>query len=140
MQITYDLPHVFFPGADAVENAAALRTLLNCLISLNGHYLQAHAAPSLYESGVRYGRTHVWDTIPALYARQYGDCKSLAAALIAQYRAQGIQADPVFRFATQPNGKLDFHILVRTGRGFEDPSKVLGMGSQEVAPLRPGDP
>lgn len=127
------MPHVFFPGASRVENAQALRILLDCLIDLNRVFLRAHAAPTLYQSGVRYGRTRLWEPIPALYARQYGDCKSLSAALIAEYREQGIEADPVFRFNPNPNGTNDFHILVHTARGFEDPSKVLGMGSNENA-------
>lgn len=125
--------HVFFPGANPVENAQALRILLDCLINLNRAFLRKHAAPALYRSGVRYGRTRLWEPIPALYSRQYGDCKSLTAALIAERREQGEEADPVFRFNPKPNGTNDFHILVHTPKGFEDPSKVLGMGSNENA-------
>jgi hypothetical protein len=131
MQITFDMPQVFYPGANAEANARALRTLLECLISLNGQFLETHTAPSLYDSGVRYRRTMIWDTIPALYARQYGDCKSLTAALIAEYRMQGIEAKPVFRFMPVYKGKLIFHILVQTAEGFEDPSKILGMGRED---------
>jgi hypothetical protein len=88
---------------------------------------------------VRYGRTRVWETIPALYQRGFGDCKSLTAAYIAELQKRGMQADPVFRWIRTPEGGTDFHILVQTIRGFEDPSKVLGMGSVEVAPLGPND-
>lgn len=80
-----------------------------------------------------YARTQVWEPIPALYKRGYGDCKSLTAALIAQYRLAGKKARPVFRFVPRPDGGTDYHILVQTERGFEDPSKVLGMGKNEVA-------
>jgi hypothetical protein len=136
MQITFDMPHVFSPRATPEENAYALRALLDCLISLNIAFLRTKRAPPLYQSGVRYGRTTIWDTIPALYGRRYGDCKSLSAALIAEYRILGMKAEPVFRFMPRNDGSgaLDFHILVQLGDGsFEDPSKKLGMGQDENA-------
>lgn len=136
MQITFDLPHVFHPGSPSVENAEALRASLDYLIALNQAYLRSHAVPKLYRAGVRYARTQVWDTIPALYARSYGDCKSLACALIAEYRAEGKNAEPAFRWIKNGSGGMDFHILVQTDEGYEDPSKVLGMGTNENAHFR----
>jgi len=82
---------------------------------------------------VRYGRTKLWEPIPALYARGYGDCKSVATARIAELRRQGIEAKPVFRWVERPGGIRDFHILVQKGDEFEDPSKILGMGKDENA-------
>lgn len=136
----WNLPHVFTPTSSEDDNAYALRCLLDCLIGLNNSFIRYGGnirIPKLYESGVRYKRTQVWDTLPALYQRGYGDCKSLTAALIAQYTAQGVECAPVFRFARRPDGSgsLDFHILVQTAAAFEDPSKILGMGSNEVAPM-----
>jgi hypothetical protein len=131
MQITFDLPHVFFPRSDSEDNAYALKTLLDCLIGLNSAFLRHNDVPPLYKSGVVYGRTQVWDTIPALYSRRYGDCKSLTASLIAEYRKQGIVCQPAFRWIRRSNGIRDFHILVQRGNVFEDPSKVLGMGKDE---------
>jgi len=138
VRITVSMPHVFHPGSTPVENARALRVMLECLIQLNLAFLKDHSALPLYKAGVVYGRTQVWDTIPSLYARGYGDCKSLSAALIAQYRHRGIAAQPVFRWTERPDGSgaRDFHILVQTSRGWEDPSKVLGMGQNENAPVR----
>jgi hypothetical protein len=136
MQITFDMPHVFSSRSNSEENAYALRALLDCLIALNMAFLRTHRVLPLYQSGVRYDRTTVWDTIPALYARRYGDCKSLSAALIAEYRTHGMKASPVFRFNPRNDGSgaLDFHILVQLGDGsFEDPSKRLGMGQNENA-------
>lgn len=137
MQITYNLPHVFNPAASQAENAQVLRVLLDCQIGINLVFLKNHAAVDLYHSGVVYGRTRIWDCIPALYQRGYGDCKSLSAALIAQYRRKGIECAPVFRWikSSNPNriGETDYHILVQTAKGFEDPSKVLGMGRNENA-------
>jgi hypothetical protein len=126
-----NLPHVFNRRSTRDENAAALRILLESLIALNLAYLDTHHAPPLYESGVRYGRTTIWETIPALYERGYGDCKSLTAALCAERRKRGRFANPVFRYAQNASGGINYHILVQTESGFEDPSRALGMGRDE---------
>lgn len=136
MQITYNLPHVFFPGSDRTENANVLQALLDMLIHINMIYLQkmkraGHPVPSLYESGVVYGRTRWWEPIPALYDREYGDCKSLTAAIIAEYKMKNVLCRPVFRWSPNPES-TDYHILVQTATEFEDPSKVLGMGKDEI--------
>jgi hypothetical protein len=139
MDITFSIPHAFFPDSSQETNADALRALLDCLIRLNLAFLRTHTPPSLYRSGVRYGRTQIWDSIPALYERGYGDCKSLTCALIAEYRMKGIQATPVFRFNPRNDGSgmSDYHILVQLPDGtFEDPSKRLGMGQNENAYFR----
>lgn len=140
--VTWDLPEMFYPGSTAEENAFVLRALLDALTSIDTQYAVTRDISALYNSGVIYRRTSVWDSTPALYAKKYGDCKSLTAALIAQYRKRGLFASPVFRFdesRTKP-GTLDFHILVLRGDGkFEDPSKVLGMGRVEVGDVAPGD-
>lgn len=138
--VVWDLPHVFSLTSTADQNAYALRCLLDCLIDINSSYLKYDIGiiPKLYDSGVRYKRTQIWDTIPALYNRRFGDCKSLTAALVAQYRKEGIDCAPVFRWQQRQDGtgSLDYHILVQTENGFEDPSKILGMGKDEVAPIR----
>ncbi len=133
MQIVFNLPHVFCIGANPVENAKVLRRLLELMVTLNIDYLRGHPeTPSLYRSRVVYARTVWWEPIPALYARGKGDCKSLATALVAQYRLAGIDCRPVFRFITTGPGTADYHILVQTPSGFEDPSKILGMGQHEI--------
>ena len=135
MEITFDLPHVFHPEASQVENALVLNKLLEMLIAVNLDYLRFHSVPTLYRSGVRYAKTQKWLSIPALYRDGLGDCKSLTAALVAEYRNNRVFANPVFRFIENKkkgNGILDFHILVQTSTGFEDPSKVLGMPHSEV--------
>jgi hypothetical protein len=132
-QWTFEVP-AFRHDSTHVENAEALSALLDCLIAINTSYLTHRAGkiPRLFDSGVIYDRTQVWDSIPALYARRYGDCKSLTAALVAEYRLQGIEAKPVFRWVKRKaENDMIFHILVQTARGFEDPSKVLGMDRHE---------
>ncbi len=134
MQITFDIPHVFHPGSSSPEDADVLRAMLDCLIRINIEYLRRHPkTPPLYKAGVTYGRTEVWDSIPALYARRYGDCKSLSAARIAELTVRRVVAQPTFRFNPRKNGAKDFHILVQTYAGWEDPSRKLGMGSNELA-------
>ena len=134
--VTFDLPHCFDSASDPVSNAVALQALLHCLGAINLIYLQFRPgciAP-LYESGVYYERTTVWDSIPALYRRGFGDCKSLTAALVAEYAAQGIKSRPVFRWMVDKgDNQTNYHILVQTNHGFEDPSKVLGMEQNENA-------
>jgi hypothetical protein len=130
VRIGFDLAGVFYPGADDADNALALQALLEALIAINRVYLRRYrkSTPTLYKSGVTYGRTQIWDSIPDLIARQYGDCKSLTAMMVAELREAGEKCRPVFRFMRNPqNGQKDFHILVQRGRVFEDPSRRLGM-------------
>lgn len=150
MEIVFNLPHAFETGSSKVANAYTLRALLDCMVRINVQYLREHPdTPPLYKSGVRYGRTTIWEPIPALYlpnkqrwfgkfwapsgisgGYQRGDCKSLAAARIAELVMSGRKARPEFRFHNRPDGSgyLDFHILLFTDNGYEeDPSRVLGM-------------
>ena len=129
MRISFDLGGVFYAGAPDEDNALALQALLEALIAVNRVYLRrVRRTPKLYASGVKYGRTQVWDSIPDLLTRRFGDCKSLSAMYVAERREAGHAARPVFRFAVNPQtGQKDFHILVQEGKTFEDPSRKLGM-------------
>lgn len=139
MEITYNLGHVFRPGSSATEDAEVLRALLDCLIRIDIAFLRSHPNTlPLYQAGVRYGRTEIWEPIPALYARRYGDCKSLSAARIAELAVKRVEARPVFRWVQRPNGAKDFHILVQTLGGWEDPSKRLGMTGADTRYLTKG--
>lgn len=134
----------FYPGSNKLANARSLRAMMDTMVTLNRIFLEesAHGLRSdpafrkpLYKSSVVYDRTVWWEPIPALYGRGYGDCKSLTAAWIAQaaYYAN-MRTRPVFRFVDNPDGTIDYHILVMLANGrFEDPSKKLGMGADEVA-------
>lgn len=134
MIISFPLPHVFSSASSSQEDAEVLNRLLNLLIEVDTVWLKHHPTTSLYQSGVRYGRTTEWDCIPALYQRRYGDCKSLTAARIAELRKEGRRAAPVFRWKVRKDGGKDYHILLITdsnSEGFEDPSRILGMNNED---------
>ena len=132
--VAIQLPHVFLPGSSPEENADVLRTLVEALVAIDRIYLRARRdrqLPTLYQAGVRYARTEDWLPTPVLYWQRYGDCKSLAAARIAELRESGKVAKPAFRFLPRPDGVM-YHILVQTSAGgFEDPSKICGMPEDE---------
>ena len=133
--VVFTIDRAFNPRASDRANAAALETLLACLCELNKIWLRYHPNHvPLYDSSVYYARTLVWDTIPALYQRGFGDCKSLTACRIAEMRTQGIWCRPCFRHKSQAHETM-FHILVMLQDGsWEDPSKALGMLSYEEDP------
>ncbi len=140
--IVFTIDGAFDKRSLAGKNALALEALMNCLTDLDSLYLKYKPDTiPLYESPVYYERTTIWDTIPALYGRGYGDCKSLAACRVAELRAHGVNCRPVFRFDSNEDMTM-FHILVLRfdwmaqgiAEPFEDPSKVKGMvGPQELA-------
>jgi hypothetical protein len=133
-----DVESAFYPGSNPDINARILPMLLEFLIALNRIYIrQGGKAPPLYQAygadgnPIYYARTYSWETIPDAMARGFGDCKSLTAWVVAERREQGLEARPVFRWSPDPV-MMKFHILVMTPEGWEDPSKFLGMGSNEV--------
>ena len=140
MNICFRFEHVFNDRSTDVENSYALRALLDCLVAVNIAYLKRNRVSRLYSAGVKYDRTKLWYPIPELYQRGNGDCKSLTAALVAEYLVQGVKAKPVFRFYPNPGGGYNFHILVMVPEKngyekklFEDPSRRLGMGRHETS-------
>lgn len=137
MNVTFNLSHVFYPESSPEDDSYVLKALLDCLIQINLEYVRKYHPVPLYQAGVVYGRTTIWDPIPALYHRGYGDCKSLSAALIAEKLNSGLIAKPVFRFYKRSDGGKNFHILVLTEKNntfdWEDPSRVLGMGKPETS-------
>jgi hypothetical protein len=143
-ECTFLLPRVFSTGSNLVENSRAAEALLECLCNIDLAYLQFRGGllglggtvVPLYDHPLRYDRTVVWDTTPALYARNYGDCKSLSATRVAEHRYQGFEARPMFRFmppSQSHDGEYQFHIVLLTNNGHEDPSKIKGMGQNEWA-------
>lgn len=133
--VVFTIDRAFGRRSSNLVNAAALETLLACLTELNSIWLKYHSNHvALYDSPVYYKRTLIWDTIPALYARGFGDCKSLTACLVAELRRRGIWCRPVFRHMASVNSTM-FHILVMLSDGsWDDPSKVKGMLTYQENP------
>jgi hypothetical protein len=136
--VVFGIDDAFNAQSSKSSNAIALRALLDCLINLNLIYLDAYPnTPGLYESGVRYffmPTRAPWDTIPTLFSRGYGDCKSLVAARIAELRKHGQTARPVFRHIKSGWGTM-FHILLQHDNGnWECPSRILGMVTGQESP------
>jgi hypothetical protein len=136
LELIYSIPQAFYPGSNREENAAVLRISLDYLIALNLDYLRRHTVPPLYQENIYYKRTVEFEPIPAVQLRGYGDCKSLTAWRIAEYRRAGKFAKPVFRWNPRSDGMYDYHILIFLGitngiSRHEDPSKVFGMTGAE---------
>lgn len=131
--VSFDFWTVFDSKASNLDNAIALEALLAGLVAANLVYLQCNTYPKLYSSGVRYERTQVWDALPAVLYRGYGDCKSLSAMRIAEMAHEGLPAKAVFRWMPREDNVKDFHILIHSALGYEDPSRKCGMGRDENA-------
>ncbi len=134
--VVFTIGRAFYPRASDWANAAALETLLACLCALDSIWLKYHPNHvPLYNTSVYYERTLVWDTIPALYLRGFGDCKSLTACRIAELRCRGVWCRPEFRHKSHVSSTM-FHILVMLGGldNNEDPSKALGMMAHQEDP------
>jgi len=127
---------------DEASRDRVLKLLLWCLIGLNIEYLRMNPnTPMLYKSGVRFIREkegeELWPTIGEVIANGGGDCEDLAAWRVAELRVKGIPARPAWRhrLVRMPSGNEAtlYHILVYIpGKGFDDPSRRLGMGTNEA--------
>ncbi len=136
--VVFGIDDAFNMQSSNNANATALRALLDCLIDLNLIFLDTYPnTPGLYEARVFYyfmPTRAPWDTIPTLFSRGYGDCKSLVAARIAELRKHGQTAKPVFRHIKSKWGTM-FHILLQHDNGnFECPSRILGMRTGQEQP------
>lgn len=118
------------PTLDIPADPATLEALLRPMVKLARADLLAHKLPALYRSGVRYVRERPgreeWQLPSQVYAGRRGDCEDLAVWRSAEYQLGGTPAWPYVYWS----GPHQLHVIVRTPYHFEDPSRILGMGSQ----------
>lgn len=133
---------------DAALSMRAIEHGCRMLYSCNVDYCSAYGrerVPPLYSTTVVAGVARpiivyqtpenacggdVWQDIPTLIERQYGDCKDLACYLAA-YRTvfDRIPSVPRVRRRWMQNGFALYHVVVEnlTDHTIEDPSLFLGM-------------
>lgn len=130
---------MFRSEADRPRSERVLLGLLSILVAINESWLRANPrTPPLYTAGVRYRREEPgredWLTVPSILRRRFGDCEDLASWRIAELRVQGVKAKPRITFRRfGPGGRFSlYHITLEKPDGsIEDPSRILGMGSEE---------
>lgn len=133
-----------FDGERELNAALAVLTVIDVL------QLKWHRLPPLYGSGVFYEREHAktcwkptrggcedWLSAVQVLNQGKGDCEDLACWRASELIVRGERARAVAQRTRE-----GWHITVRRGDGsHEDPSRILGMGSQqgrlnEIAALR----
>lgn len=145
---------LFLDEADRERSERAMHFLLHALCCIDFEILKSfRGVPPLYRSGVRYdnpraGKPEWQDTLDTV-ARGLGDCKDLACWRVAEwwigppYAPVRCRARPYIRYKlkTARVGGADktfslYHVLVQLPNGaLEDPSRKLGMGADEFAPM-----
>ena len=127
MRVRLDMAVPAIPGV--------LEGILEGLVLANCELMDRSALPPLYYSGVRYRRERSgrdkWQTCEQVYSNRSGDCEDLCAWRTAELRRRGEDlAECIVRKA----GPKMWHVLVlRADGSIEDPSRILGMGSDEDA-------
>jgi hypothetical protein len=125
-----------FAGGSVNEAAqvAALEKLCDVAVDLNVIYLREHPeTPQLYSTGILYrletSRSEDVYTIPFILERGRADCDGLAcwrAAEIRLLRGPSRWHSRVrLQRASQDPRERDYHAVVTTRTGFEDPSTVM---------------
>jgi hypothetical protein len=114
------------------RTAKIILMLVRALVECNLDYLEQHPdTPHPYRAGVRYEREtgqERWKSIPKIIRDGEGDCEDLAAYLAAYLVFHGVRpVNIVLRWRELNSGGRLFHVLVRGPRGYEDPSRKLGM-------------
>jgi len=149
MILQWTIPFAFCAGSDPELDAETLQALMECLVTINRSWRRRNPrAPSLYSSGVRYGRVRCpdgslgpWESADGAYLRGLADCKVLTAIRVAELRDGGTRCRPVFRTLqltdSMGRAKKSSHILVeketrsgilgRATLAHECPSAKLGM-------------
>lgn len=117
--------------------AETVRSLLQALVMVNRIALRSDKRiPPMYRAGIRYKREpsgqETFRDLYVILANKGGDCAHLAAWRVAELQEAGENATIRVTWKTTRRGPRLFHVQVRRGNGkIEDPSKLLGMGTNE---------
>lgn len=115
------------------QDHAILSAMVMGFARVNRVILEAnHGFPSLYGSGVRYIRDargrEVWRDCVSVYRNRGADCKSLCAWRAAELEIQRVPCQVEIIWGERDDSGLrTYHVRLRTARGIEDPSRILGM-------------
>lgn len=133
-----------FNGKDGKDAALSMRaTMYGCefLFRCNIDYLLTYGAsvPRFYEAGLHYRSpedacgSDIWQDIPTLLGRSFGDCKDLACFRAAELVVKDqVDAKPFVKRRFYPDGFALYHVVVQLPNGgFEDPSLALGMNPDD---------
>jgi len=112
----------------------SLRAFLEALCWHNCEYLEVFPnTPKIYEAVPTYVikkrplGLDAWYDIPTVLAKKQGDCKDFVCWRVAELRRQGVpDVAPFIKHWTWKDYQI-YHVIVRKGAEFEDPSKMFGM-------------
>lgn len=124
-------------GKDAALSMRATVHGADFLFKCNVDYLLAFGdlVPRFYEANLKYKSPEdacggdIWQDIPTLLGRRFGDCKDLACFRAAELVVKDrIDARPFVKRRFYPGGFALYHVVVMKPGGVEeDPSIALGM-------------
>jgi len=124
---------VFQGQADKEISHEVMMAAVEFLVRVDQAEIRIYKLPALYKSGAVYehveGRLDTaWKDALALVESGLGNCKVLAAYLIAWNRNRGVRCWPKLYQVINDDGTQDWHVAVEyPGGRIEDPSKRLGM-------------
>lgn len=129
-----------FSGLDDDGRMIVVRALLETMVIHNWQYMKRNPGlPRLYDVRPRYilkpsGRDDEWRDVHDTFRRGAGTCKDFTCIRVAELRMQGYDdVVPFIKLVTYPDPNKQrppltlFHVLVRHGAEYEDPSTLLGM-------------
>lgn len=123
----------FTPTIAGISSIPEAEGMLEGLVRTNMVQMRGGGLPPLYGGTIRYVAERPrrrgmraperWQTAIEVARTGRGDCEDLAAYAAAQLRLKGVPA----RVRVRRTGRRLWHAVVRTPRGWIDPSRRLGM-------------
>lgn len=124
---------VFQGRQDKDISYEVMEAAVEFLVRVDQAEIKRYNLPSLYKTGIVYEHSEprhdtAWKDAISAYDTGLGNCKVLAAYLIAWNRNRGIRCKPFLVQTINDDDTQDWHVAVEYADGrVEDPSKRLGM-------------